>query len=121
MTLSTLQELQAQFVALSARIAALDRDIALETDNERRTVAQSKRDDLAQERERVASDIAMQGGVPQAAHIEARVTTLEREVNWIKALIKPGPRQTVARIVFYGLLAVCWSMWMIKEIRDLLI
>jgi hypothetical protein len=118
MTLSTLPELQAQFVALTARIAALDRDIALETDRERRTVAQAKRDELAQERERIAADIMLAGGTPTADHVEERVTALERDVRRLWGMIKPGPRQAVARVVFFVLLGVCWSMWMIKEVRD---
>ncbi len=95
MTLSTLPELQAQFVALTARIAALDRDIALD-----------------------AADIMLAGGTPTADHVEERVTALERDVRRLWGMIKPGPRQAVARVVFFVLLGVCWSMWMIKEVRD---
>jgi hypothetical protein len=55
------------------------------------------------------------------AHIEHRVLSLEGEVRRIWALLKPSPRQLVARVVFYGLLFGLWSMWMIKEVRDWLI
>lgn len=121
MTLSTLAELQAQYDALSARIAALDRDIALETDRERRAVAQEKRAELAHERERVAGDMTLQGGRPQETHIEARVGALEKDVTWIKRVLSPGVRQTAAKMIFYGLLVAIWSMWMVKEVRDWLI
>lgn len=117
MTLSTLSELQAQYAALSARIAALDRDIALETDRERLTVAQTKRDELAARREKVAADITLHGGTPTDAQLEVRVGALERDVSWLKSVIKPGVRQTASRVIFYGLLIVAWSLWMIGEIR----
>lgn len=116
MTLSTLSELQAQFTALTARITALDRDIALETDGERRATMQARRAELAHEREKIAADITLQGGVPQhEAHIEHRVTTLEREVSWIKGILKPGPRQLIARVLFYGLLVTILVLWVKPE------
>ncbi len=122
MSSSTPAELQASFATLSTRIAALDRDIALETDRERRTVAQAKRDELADERDRVAADMMVMGVVPQnTAHIEQRIGVLERDVKKLWEFVKPGPRQTVGRVVFFGLLALTWSMWMIKESRDWLI
>jgi hypothetical protein len=126
MSLSTLQELQAQFEALTLRIGALDKDIALETDSERRGVLREKRADLAREREQVAAQIEMaQHGNPgprvSSPPIEHRVLTLEEEVRRIWHKITPGPRQLVARIVFYSLLAGLWSMWMVKEVRDWLI
>ena len=118
MTLSTLPELQAQYRALSARIAALDRDIALETNGERRIVAQEKRDDLAREREQIAADIMLHGGTPTDTRIEERVGALENDVHRLWGFIKPGPRQAVAKVVFFGLLISGWSIWMIKEVRD---
>lgn len=125
MTLSTLSELQAQFDALTARITALDRDIALETDGERRSVARDRRAELAREREAVAADIEMMqhGGhkQPEAVTIEARLLGIERDLHLLWAMIKPGPRQVVSKVVFFGLLLGLWSMWMVKEIRDWLI
>lgn len=126
MSLSTLPELQTQFEALTLRIGALDKDIALETDSERRSMLREKREDLAQERQQVAAQIEMaQHGGPAAlaavAPIEHRVLSLETEVRRIWQALKPGPRQVVARIVFYSLLAGLWSMWMVKEVRDWLL
>ena len=119
MTLSTPAELQARYDALTARIIALDRDIALETDRERRAMAQAKRDELARERETIAGDMMLLGVTPQhSAPLEHRVTALEREVNWLKRLIKPGPRQLLAKVIFFAMLISAWSMWMVKEIRD---
>jgi len=123
MSLSTLPELQTQFEALTLRIGALDKDIALETDSERRGTLREKRSDLAQEREQVAAQIEMaQHGNPgpsvAVAPIEHRLSGLEDEVRRIWAALKPSPRQLVARVVFYALLAGLWSMWMVKEIRD---
>ena len=123
MSLSTLPELQTQFEALTLRIGALDKDIALETDSERRGVLREKRGDLAREREQVAAQIEMaQRGNPAAqakvAPIEHRVSSLEVEVRRLWAALKPGPRLLVAKIVFYGLLVGLWSMWMVKEVRD---
>lgn len=126
MGLSTLSELQAQFDALTARIAALDRDIALETDGERRGVAREKRAELAREREVIAGEMEMmqQGGRhgnPEHAPIEYRVSTLERDVRRLWSIVAPGPRQMTAKLLFWGLLVALWSMWMIKEVRDWLI
>jgi hypothetical protein len=123
MSLSTLPELQTQFEALTLRIGALDKDIALETDGERRSVLREKRGDLAREREQVAAQIEMaQHGSPAGvAPLDHRVLSLEAEIRRIWAALKPGPRQVVARIVFYSLLAGLWSMWMVKEVRDWLL
>lgn len=127
MTLSTLSELQAQFDALTARITALDRDIALETDNERRTVARERRAELASERATVAADIELMQHGGRKAHstetvtIETRIMRIERDLHLLWSMLKPGPRQVVSRLVFYVLLLGLWSMWMVKEIRDWLI
>lgn len=53
--------------------------------------------------------------------LTTRLHVVEKELQAIWNLLKPSPRRVVARIVFYGLLAGLWSMWMIKEIRDWLI
>lgn len=119
MTLSTPAELQARFDALTARIVALDREIVLEVDRERRAVAQAKRDELAHEREGIAAELKLQGvTLQQPGHLEHRVTVLEKEVDWIKRLVKPGARQLIAKVIFFSLLVAAWSMWMVKEIRD---
>jgi hypothetical protein len=123
MSLSTLSELQAQFEALTTRIAALDRDIALESDGERRSLAREKRAELARERETIAGEMEMmqQGERPrsdQHAPLDHRVSTLERDVRRLWGIIKPSPRQQTAKLIFWGLLVLLWSMWMIKEIRD---
>jgi hypothetical protein len=121
MSLSTLPELKAQFDALTTRIVALDRDIALETDSERRSVAQQKRAELAREREVIAGEMEMiqQGGshAPPASTIEHRVSTLEHDVAWLKQLVQPGARRVAGKLIFYGLLIIAWSIWMIAEIR----
>lgn len=122
MTLSTPAELQARYDALTTRIGALDVDISRELDTERRTLLQSRRDEMAKEREAIAGDMMLLGVTPQKhAPIEHRVLTLEREVTWIKGVLKPGARQLLARVLFYGLLIIAWSMWMVKEIRDWLL
>lgn len=81
---------------------------------------QGRRDALAVEREQVAADMLLAGVAPQVGtvHIEHRVTALEREVKKLWEVLRPGTRQVIARVIFYGLLVGCWSMWMIKEIRD---
>lgn len=124
MGLSTLSELQAQFEALTARIAALDRDIALETDGERRSVAREKRAELAREREAIAGEMEMmqQGGHrDNTAPIEYRVSTLERDVRKLWAILQPGPRQMTAKLLFWGLLVILWSIWMVMETRNWLL
>jgi DNA repair exonuclease SbcCD ATPase subunit len=55
MTYSTLPELRAQYDGLSRRIEALDQDIGLETDGEKRMALQFRRASLADEREHIAS------------------------------------------------------------------
>lgn len=55
------------------------------------------------------------------APIEHRVSTLERDVRRLWGMVKPGPRQMTAKLLFWGMLVALWSMWMIKEIRDWLI
>lgn len=52
---STPAELGQQYQALSRRIEALDNDIGLETDSERRATMRARRAELAQEREQVAA------------------------------------------------------------------
>lgn len=122
MTLSTPAELQAQFDALTARIAALDRDIALETDHERRSVAQAKRDELAHEREAVAGSIEMTQhggrGPVNAPSIETRVSVIERDMRLLWRAIKPGPRRTLARFLCAILLIGLWSVWLVPETRQ---
>lgn len=64
----------------------------------------------------------VQGSHASDTHpIEHRVTTLEREIKRVWGVIRPGPRQMLARVLFYGLIFGMWSMWMIKEVRDWLI
>lgn len=126
MSLSTLLELQAQFDGLTARIAALDKDIALETDSERRGVLREKRAELAREREAIAGEMEMmqQGrrqGNPDAQPIEHRVSTLERDVRLLWGILRPSPRQMAAKLIFWGLLVTLWSMWMLGETRNWLL
>ncbi len=125
MSLSTPSELQAQFDALTARIAALDRDIALETDGERRSVARQKRAELAREREVIAGELGMtqqgEAHAPPAGTIEHRVSSLEHDVAWLKQIVQPGARRIAGKLIFYGLLIIAWSIWMIGEIRSWLL
>ncbi len=128
MTLSTLSELQAQFDALSARIAALDRDIALETDQERRQVAREKREALALERQQIAADMVGQGGAhPEAAHIEQRVahveTAVKRHDGEIAAILRHIDPPAVV-LAWRGLavfvFVVGLLLFAVKETRDVL-
>lgn len=127
MALSTLEELQSRYDALTGRIVALDVDISREIDSERRKTLADRRIELAMEREKTAADIAiLHPGYPltvvaNAPLLEHRVTKLEWDILWVKGMLKPGPRDLVARVVFYALLIAVWSMWMVTEIRDWLI
>jgi len=120
----TLVELQASYDALTGRIVALDVDIAREVDSERRKVLLDRRTELAIERERTAADIAiLHPGYPlavvaNASIIEHRLTKLEDTVKALWERLYPGPRKIVANAAFYVLLALLWSTWMVKEIRD---
>ena len=127
----TLDELEDRYKTLTARIVAIDIDIGRETDSERRKTLTDRRVDLAMEREKVAADIGVLHpnypfavGAP-ASMLDHRVTALERDVKALRAMwqdfIKPDARAIVSRAVFFGLLLVTWSMWMVKEIRDWLI
>lgn len=127
MALSTIDELEARYTALTGRIVAIDVDISREIDTERRGTLQARRMELATEREKVAADIAiLHPGYPLAAAADAstmerRVSVLEQDVRKLWGIFKPGPRQVVSRAVFYALIVLAWSMWMIKEIRDWLV
>lgn len=127
MALSTLEELQSRYDALTGRIVAIDVDISRETDGERRKTLTDRRTEMAIEREKCAADIAILHPVypltevANAPLLDHRVTKLERDVLWLKGVLRPGPRAIVARVVFYGLLIAVWSMWMVKEVRDWLI
>lgn len=127
MALSTLEELQSRYDALTGRIVAIDVDISREIDAERRKTLVDRRLELATEREKAAADIAiLHPGYPltvvaNAPLLDHRVSKLERDVLWLKGVLQPGTRAIVARFVFYGLLVAAWSMWMVKEVRDWLI
>lgn len=127
MALSTIEELEARYTALTGRIVAIDVDISREIDTERRGTLQARRTELATEREKVAADIAILhpgyslAAAADASTIERRVSVLERDVRKLWGIFKPGPRQVVSRAVFYMLIVVAWSMWMVKEIRDWLV
>lgn len=131
MALSTLAELESRYDALTGRIVAIDVDISREIDTERRKTLADRRLELAMEREKVASDIAiLHPGYPlsvvaNAPLLEQRVTILEREVKSLRSLwsafTNPDARQVVSRAVFYALMIAVWSMWLVKEIRDWLI
>ena len=124
MALSTLDELQSRYDALTGRIVALDVDISRELDSERRKTLSDRRIELATEREKVASDIAiLHPGYPltvvaNAPILEARVSALERDVRKIWGILRPTVRLWAARTICYILIVVTWSMWMIKELRD---
>ena len=98
----TLEELQVSYDALTGRIVALDVDIARETDSERRKVLLDRRTELAIERERTASDIAiLHPGYPlavvaNASIIEHRLTKLEDKVKTMWEMLNPGSRKIVA-------------------------
>lgn len=122
MTLSTPEELQRKYDLLTARITALDKEIAIETDSTRRAVSMSQRDSAAREREEIAAALTNIGRVAwDAKPIDVRLSFLEREVAHIWSHLKPGPRKVVSRIAFYSLLVALWSTWMIKETRDWLV
>lgn len=127
MALRTLEELQTSYDALTGRIVAIDLDISRETDSERRKTLTDRRTDMAIEREKIAADIAiLHPGYPltvvaNAPLLEHRVTKLETDLRLLWSMLRPGPRQLVSRLVFYGLLLGLWSMWMVKEVRDWMI
>jgi hypothetical protein len=119
---STPVELQNKYAALTQRITALDHDIALEIDTERRIVAKERRDHLAQEREDVAAEMMLIGVTPQVtASLEYRIVMLEKSVKRLWEIVKPGPRTQLARALIAGMFFTFWSLWMIKESRDWLI
>jgi hypothetical protein len=126
-TLRSFDEMQRDYDALTARIVALDIDINRETDSERRMVLKAKRDDLAREREELASDIAvLHPGYPlsvvaNAPDLERRVTAIERDIKRIWAILRPNPRKIVARILFYALLVFLVSIWLKSQSFDWLI
>ena len=129
--LSTLAELESRYDALTGRIVAIDVDISREIDAERRKTLTDRRMELAMEREKVAADIAiLHPGYPlavvaNAPLLDQRVSILERDIKELwslwRSLTKPTARQVVSRSVFYVILILAWSMWMIKEVRDWLI
>jgi hypothetical protein len=119
---STPVELQNKYAALTQRITALDHDIALEIDTERRIVAKERRDHLAREREDVAAEMMLIGVTPQVtASLEYRIAMLEKSVKKLWEIVKPGPRTKLARALIAGMFFTFWSLWMIKESRDWLI
>ena len=128
MTLHTLDELQRQYDLYTAQIAALDSEIAKEPIEAQRQSLMVRRFNLAKERETIAADLALQkdqhegerhSGNP--APLERRVSTLERDVRLMWGIIKPSPRQMTAKLIFWGLLVVLWSMWMLGETRNWLL
>ncbi len=100
---STPVELQNKYAALTQRITALDHDIALEIDTERRIVAKERRDHLAREREDVAAEMMLIGVTPQVtASLEYRIAMLEKSVKKLWEIVKPGPRTKLARALIAG-------------------
>ena len=113
---STASDLQARYAILTERIGALNRDLALAQDREQRATLQIRLEELERERDQIAAEMTIQGVTPRAdGHIEHRVTALEREVRWIKGVIKPGTRQTFAKVMFYGLLVTALVLWVKPE------
>lgn len=121
-SLATADELEQTIAALTARIAELDTEIARDPDSEWRSKVQDKRDGLAHDRERAMGELAVmraKGG--GTSDIERRLSALEDVVAWLVGRIDPTARQMVARLVFWALLVMGWSMWMVKEARDWLL
>lgn len=74
---------------------------------------------------RLAVDEALPGAVVTPAdlpievgRLKQRVDTHETLIRRIMAELDPGPRKRTARAIFYGVIAVLWSSWMIAPIRD---
>lgn len=55
------------------------------------------------------------------APIEHRVSTLEQDVKALWGILRPSPRQMTAKLIFWGLLVILWSMWMLGETRNWLL
>jgi len=53
--------------------------------------------------------------------IENRVSTLEQDVKALWGILRPSPRQMTAKLIFWGVLVILWSMWMLGETRNWLL
>ena len=113
--------MQTDYDTLTRRIVAIDLDISREMDSDRRAVLKAKRDDLAREREKIASDIAvLHPGYPlsvvaDASQLEGRVSNLERDIKHIWQVLRPGPRLVFARAAFWALLVCVIVLWVKQE------
>lgn len=74
---------------------------------------------------RLAVDEALPGAVVTHSELPIEVGRLKQRVDTHETLIRrilseldPGPRKRTARAIFYGVIAVLWSSWMIAPIRD---
>jgi hypothetical protein len=88
------KEAKARYDNINRRIAAVDRDIATETDGERQTALQEKRDSLARDRE---------GAMAELTALEKRTNgdleVLQRKVSELgHALVSDNPREAHAII-----------------------
>ncbi len=120
-------ELRGQADALAERIRVLDGLLeAATSDDERRVIGEQlarlhrEWDAAITKRDRIREGIPENhdaGNSPAANTIEHRVSALEHDVAWIKQLVQPGARRVAGKLIFYGLLIVAWSIWMIGEVR----
>lgn len=126
MSLSTPEELRRRLDTLTQRIAAIDTDIGRETDADKLRILQERRESLAREREQTAAELALGGAVPppKPDDVSGRLLVLEntterheRMLSKIMRQIDPGPRRRAAVVIFWVILALLWSSWLVGEFR----
>ena len=49
--------------------------------------------------------------------LESRVQEHETAIQWLRRHVDPGPRRRTAVMIFWAILLVLWSSWMIVDIR----
>lgn len=55
------------------------------------------------------------------APMEHRVSALERDVSWLKRIVRPGPRHRLARFLFWLLIVIAIALWITPESRKWMI
>lgn len=120
-------ELRGQADALAERIRVLSGILEATPEPAQRQIIQEQLaalnrqwEEAVARRDRIREDIP-QPNTPAPATdsqpLEVRVKRLEHDVHWLKQALYPGPRKALSRVLFYGLLIVAWSLWMVGETR----